>query len=221
MILKLLGILTVKGGTNKIIEYFGEGAKSISCTGKATITNMGAELGATSSVFPYDTKMKDYLSATSRKSIADLASQYTTDLTADREVLEDPDKYYDEVIEIDLSRLEPHVSGPHSPDRVRPLKDLKKEIQKEGWPAKLSSALIGSCTNSSYEDIGLAADVAKQARLKGIKMPQPFLVTPGSELVKRTIERDGYMEDFKKWGLGFGQCLWSLYRPMAKTIKKG
>ncbi len=222
VILKLLGILTVKGGTNKIIEYFGEGADNISCTGKATITNMGAELGATSSVFPYDLKMRDYLSATCRKSIADLANQFSKDLKADEEVLKDPAKYYDEVIEIDLSRLEPHVSGPHSPDRVRPLKDLKTEIQKEGWPAKLSSALIGSCTNSSYEDIGLAADVAKQASFEGIKMPQPFLVTPGSELVKKTIERDGYMEDFKKVGAlvlanACGPCIGQWHR----NLKKG
>ena len=221
VILKLLGILTVKGGTNKIIEYFGEGSENISCTGKATITNMGAELGATCSVFPYDLKMRDYLIATSRQSIADLASQFAENLTADREVLKKPDKYYDELIEIDLSRLEPHISGPHSPDRVRPLKELKKEIEKEGWPADLSAALIGSCTNSSYEDIGLAADVAKQASLKGVKMPQPFLVTPGSELVKKTIERDGYMEDFNKVGAlvlanACGPCIGQWQRKLKK-----
>ena len=221
VILKLLGILTVRGGTNKIIEYFGEGTNSISCTGKATITNMGAELGATSSVFPYDLKMRDYLEATSRKSIADLTNQFAENFTADKEVLKNPDKYYNEIIEIDLSSLEPHVSGPYSPDRVRPLKDLKKEIEKEGWPAELSAALIGSCTNSSYEDIGLAAHVAKQASRKGIKMPQPFLVTPGSELVKKTIERDGYMEDFNKVGAlvlanACGPCIGQWQRNLKK-----
>ena len=222
VILKLLGILTVKGGTNKIIEYFGKGANNISCTGKATITNMGAELGATGSVFPYDKKMKNYLEATSRKSLIQLADSFEKDLMADEDVLKNPEKYYSEVIEIDLSRLEPHVSGPHTPDRVRPLKDLKKEIEKEGWPVELSAALIGSCTNSSYEDIGLVAHVAKQARVKGIKMPQPFLVTPGSELVKKTIERDGYMEDLKQVGAlvlanACGPCIGQWQRNLKKN----
>lgn len=223
IILKLLGILTVKGGTNKIIEYFGEGTANISCTGKATITNMGAELGATSSVFPYDLKMREYLEATSRKSVADLANQFSENLMADEEVLKHPEKYYDEVIEIDLSRLEPHISGPHSPDRVRTLKNFKKELKEQkDWPLKLSTALIGSCTNSSYEDIGLAADVARQAENQGIKMPQPFLVTPGSELVKKTIERDGYMEDFNKVGAlvlsnACGPCIGQWQR----NLKKG
>ena len=224
VILKLLGLLTVKGGTNRIIEYFGEGAGNISCTGKATITNMGAELGATSSVFPYDLKMRDYLIATDRKSIADLANVFSENLTADPEVLREPEKYYDEIIEIDLSRLEPHISGPHSPDKVRPIKELKKEVEKEGWPVKLSAALIGSCTNSSYEDIGLSAHVARQASVEGLKMPQPFLVTPGSELVKQTIERDGYMEDFNKVGAvvlanACGPCIgqWQRNLPKGQT----
>ena len=221
VILKLLGILTVKGGTNKIIEYFGEGTGNISCTGKATITNMGAELGATSSVFPYDLKMRDYLTATGRKSIADLANAFSENLTSDPEVLQTPEKYYDEIIEIDLSQLEPHVSGPHSPDKVRPLKDLKKEAEQEGWPVKLSAALIGSCTNSSYEDIGLSAHVAEQASSEGIKMPQPFLVTPGSELVKQTIERDGFMEAFNKVGAlvlanACGPCIGQWQRKLPK-----
>ena len=221
VILKLLGLLTVKGGTNKIIEYFGEGAESISCTGKATITNMGAELGATCSVFPYDLKMRDYLSATHRESLAHLAQQFSDSLTADKEVLEKPEKYYDKVIEIDLSSLEPYISGPHSPDRVRPLKELKEELKKEDWPVELSAALIGSCTNSSYEDIGLAADVARQAHAKGIKMPQAFLVTPGSQLVKQTIERDGYMEDFNKVGAlilsnACGPCIGQWQRNLPK-----
>ena len=224
VILKLLGILTVKGGTNKIIEYFGEGARGISCTGKATITNMGAELGASSSVFPYDLKMKEYLSSTHRESIAHLADQFSDLLTADPEVLNKPDNYYDELIEIDLSSLEVHISGPHSPDRVRPLKDFKKEIKESNWPVKLSAALIGSCTNSSYEDIGLAAHVAEQAREPGIKMPQPFLVTPGSELVKQTIERDGYMQSFHDVGAvvlanACGPCIgqWQRNIPKGQT----
>ena len=221
VILKLLGILTVKGGTNKIIEYFGEGAGNISCTGKATITNMGAELGATSSVFPYDLRMRDYLIATGRESIANLANAFSENLTPDPEVLQKPEKYYDEIIEIDLSYLEPHVSGPHSPDKVRPLRELKEEAKKEGWPLELSTALIGSCTNSSYEDIGLSAYVARQASEAGIKMPQPFLVTPGSELVKQTIERDGYMEDLNKVGAvvlanACGPCIGQWQRKLTK-----
>ena len=194
VILKLLGILTVKGGTNKIIEYFGEGCSSISCTGKATITNMGAELGATSSIFPFDSKMMEYLLLTRRKEPAQTAEKYKNLLQADPEVQADPENYYDQVISIDLSKLEPYVSGPHSPDFVRPLSEFKEEIKKHKWPVELSACLIGSCTNSSYEDIGRAANVAEQARQKGLKMPQPFLVTPGSEQVKKTIERDGYMQ---------------------------
>ena len=222
VILKLLGLLTVKGGTNKVIEYFGEGSHSISCTGKATITNMGAELGATCSVFPYDARMKTYLSVTNRKEVAELSEKYKDLLVPDSEVLEQPDKYYDEVIEIDLSQLEPHLSGPHSPDKVRPLKDVKEEAKKEGWPLELSAALIGSCTNSSYEDIGRAAHVARQAAEAGFKMPQPFLVTPGSEQIKKTIERDGYMEDLNAAGAlvlanACGPCIGQWRR----NIKKG
>ena len=222
VILKLLGILTVKGGTNKIIEYFGEGCNSISCTGKATITNMGAELGATCSVFPYDEKMKSYLQATYRKNVVVLADQYKELLTADPEVLEKPSSYYDEVIEINLSQLEPHVCGPHSPDLVRPISKLKKEIQDNKWDPQLSAALIGSCTNSSYEDLGRASHVAQQAAEHKVKMPQPFLVTPGSELVKKTIERDGFMDGFNQVGAqvlanACGPCIGQWQRP----IKKG
>lgn len=222
VILKLLGILTVKGGTNKIIEYFGEGCDSISCTGKATITNMGAELGATCSVFPYDKKMEAYLEATFRKPIVKEIEAHLDLLQADSEVLKNPSNYYDEVIEIDLDKLEPHISGPHSPDLVRPLNQFKEEIKKEGWSPQLSAALIGSCTNSSYEDIGRAAHVAEQAHQQGFKMPQPFLVTPGSELVKKTIERDGYMDVFNKVGAtvlsnACGPCIGQWQRP----IKKG
>ncbi|MBC6415677.1 MAG: aconitate hydratase [Bdellovibrionales bacterium] len=221
VILKLLGLLTVKGGTNKIIEYFGKGTQSISCTGKATITNMGAELGASSSLFPYDLKMKNYLLSTHRESIAHLADQFSDMLTADTEVLNKADEYYDELIEIDLSSLEPHISGPHSPDRVRPLRKMKEEAKKEGWPVELSAALIGSCTNSSYEDIGLSAHVAKQAKAYGLKMPQAFLVTPGSELVKKTIERDAYMKNFQDIGAlvlanACGPCIGQWQRNLPK-----
>ena len=200
IILKLLGIMTVKGGTNKIIEYFGDGCQSLSCTGKATITNMGAELGATSSVFPYDSNMKEYLSMTNRSSQVDVIESYKHILTADDEVIRDPHAYYDEVIEIDLSVLEPQLAGPHSPDRVYSIGEMKEVCQEENWPVELSAALIGSCTNSSYEDIGRAAHVARQAARLEFQMPQYFLVTPGSELVKKTIERDGYMKDLESVG---------------------
>lgn len=221
VILKLLGILTVKGGTNKIIEYFGPGCASISCTGKATITNMGAELGATTSVFPYDDRMADYLKATSRAEIAKLADNSFDLLMADSEVLKEPGKYYDQVIEIDLSALEPHIVGPHSPDAARPLSEIKKAAQEKGWPTKLSAALIGSCTNSSYEDIGRAASVAEQAIAVGLKMPQEFLVSPGSAQVKNTIERDGYMTIFNKVGAtvlanACGPCIGQWKRDLPK-----
>ncbi|MBK7843423.1 MAG: aconitate hydratase [Bdellovibrionales bacterium] len=200
VILKLLGILTVKGGTNKVIEYFGEGCQSISCTGKGTIANMGAELGATCSVFPYDLRMAAYLKVTGRKVLSDLADQNTDILTADPEVLKNLEKYYDEIIEIDLSKLEPHLVGPHSPDAAHPVSSLKEQAKKNGWPTRLSAALIGSCTNSSYEDIGRATFVARQALAAGVKMSQPFLVSPGSTLIKNTIERDGQMEVLESTG---------------------
>ncbi len=193
VILKLCGIMTVKGGTNKIIEYFGDGCESISCTGKGTITNMGAELGATCSLFPYDRRMRDYLKITGRAELARLADDNLDVLTADAEVMADPDRYYDEVIEIDLSTLEPHLVGPHSPDAARPLSEVRQAAKENNWPIQLSAALIGSCTNSSYEDIGRAADVAEQALKAGIKMPQQFMVSPGSSQIKKTIERDGQM----------------------------
>ncbi|MBC7371601.1 MAG: aconitate hydratase, partial [Bdellovibrionaceae bacterium] len=193
VILKLCGMLTVKGGTDKIVEYFGEGTASISCTGKATITNMGAELGATCSVFPYDDRMKNYLNSTGRKELGEVADAHRDMLVADPEVAIDPKKYFDEVYEIDLSTLEPHLVGPHSPDIARPISAIAKEAAEKGWPTKLSSALVGSCTNSSYEDIGRAAFVAKQAIDSGAKMKQPFLVSPGSTQIQNTIERDGQM----------------------------
>lgn len=200
VILKLCGILTVKGGTDKIVEYFGEGADSISCTGKATITNMGAELGATCSVFPYDNKMGGYLKATGRAELAALADQNKDILTADAEVIKNPAKYFDEVYEIDLSTLEPHLVGPHTPDLARPISAIAAEAREKGWPTRLSSALIGSCTNSSYEDMGRSAFVAEQAMTIGLKMAQPFLVSPGSTQIQNTITRDGQMKTFESVG---------------------
>lgn len=194
VILKLCGMLTVKGGTDKIVEYFGEGTKSISCTGKATITNMGAELGATCSIFPYDERMASYLKSTGRSELAAVCDANKALCTADDEVFKDPKKYFDEVYEIDLSTLEPHLVGPHTPDLARPISAIAAEAKQNGWTTKLSSALIGSCTNSSYEDIGRAAFVAKQALDMGVKMPQPFLVSPGSTQIQNTIERDGQMK---------------------------
>lgn len=200
VILKLLKIMTVKGGTNRIIEYFGEGCLEISCTGKATITNMGAELGATSSLFPYDNRMSRYLKATNREEIAGISDQYSSFLKADEEVVKNPHSHFDELIEINLSTLEPHLCGPSSPDSGYVVKQIKEEAKKQGWPCELSACLIGSCTNSSYEDISKAVHVARQARKKGLKMPQPFLITPGSDQIKKTIEREGMLEDFSSIG---------------------
>ena len=200
VILKLAGILTVAGGTNKIIEYFGAGAESLSCTAKGTVTNMGAELGATTSVFPFDRRMADYLRATGRADATMLAEQNAAHLTADAEVLANPEKYYDEIVEIDLSKLEPHVVGPHTPDLARPVSQLAADVKREDYPAAFKAALIGSCTNSSYEDIGRAAHVARQAKAKGLKARVPLLVTPGSEQVRATIERDGLLADLEAIG---------------------
>ncbi len=194
VILKLAGILTVKGGTGCIVEYFGEGTKSISCTGKGTITNMGAELGATTSVFPYDERMAKYLVATERKMVADLADEFADYLTADPEVEKDPEKYYDQIVEIDLDTLEPYVVGPHTPDLARPISSFAQEIKTNGWPDELRFALIGSCTNSSYEDMTRAANVAKQGTKIGLKAECGFLITPGSEQIHQTIKRDGQLE---------------------------
>jgi aconitate hydratase len=200
VILKLAGLLTVAGGTNKIIEYFGPGTASLSATAKATVTNMGAELGATTSVFPFDTRMADYLRATERAEIAKLAEDLALHLRADAEVLADPVKYYDEIVEIDLSQLEPHVVGPHTPDLARPVSKLPQDVRAQHYPAELKAALIGSCTNSSYEDIGRAAHIARQARARGLKARVPLLVTPGSEQVRATIERDGLLADLEAIG---------------------
>lgn len=200
VILKLLGILTVKGGTNCIIEYFGEGTRSLSATGKGTITNMGAELGATCSIFPFDDRMSTYLRSTERGELAKLAEENKDMLCADPEVLEQPEVYYDQVIEIDLDTLEPHLVGPHSPDIAKPLSEMKEHMKEGGWPTKLSAALVGSCTNSSYEDIGRSAHVARQALEKGLRMKVPFLVTPGSEMIHKTIQRDGQMKSLNDVG---------------------
>ncbi len=200
VILKVAGMLTVKGGTGKIVEYFGEGTSSFSTTGKATIANMGAELGATTSIFPYDPRASKYLTNTGRKKIAELADKYTACFVADAETAKDPKKYYDEVLEIDLSKLEPQWVGPHTPDLLRKASEMKEVIKKEGYPENIRCALIGSCTNSSYEDIGRAAHIAKQAKDRGMKVKVPFLVTPGSDQVFKTIARDGFLEIFESVG---------------------
>lgn len=200
VILKVAGILTVKGGTDKIVEYFGEGAESMSCTGKGTICNMGAEIGATTSIFNYDRKMADYLRGTGRADVADLADGIATHLRGDSEVYQQPEKYFDEVIEINLSELEPHINGPFTPDLAWPLSKFAAAVKENGWPAKLEVGLIGSCTNSSYEDITRAASLAKQAAEKGIKAKSEFTITPGSEQVRYTVERDGYLGIFEKIG---------------------
>lgn len=200
VILKVAGILTVKGGTGAIVEYFGSGAESLSCTGKATICNMGAEIGATTSTFGYDEHMADYLRGTGRKEIAALADKVKEYLTGDPEVYANPEKYFDQVIEINLSELEPHVNGPFTPDRAIPISQFAEEVRKNGWPEKLEVGLIGSCTNSSYEDITRSASLAKQAVDKKIKARAEFTITPGSELVRYTVERDGYLGIFEKMG---------------------
>jgi aconitate hydratase len=200
VILKVAGILTVKGGTGAIVEYFGPGAATLSCTGKATICNMGAEIGATTSTFGYDQKMAEYLRGTGRKEVADLADKVKEHLTGDAEVYSNPKQYFDEVIEIDLSTLEPHVNGPFTPDRAIPLSEFASEVKKNGWPERLEVGLIGSCTNSSYEDITRSASLAKQAVDKKIKARAEFTITPGSETVRYTVERDGYLGVFEKMG---------------------
>ncbi|MEE2884233.1 MAG: aconitate hydratase [Chloroflexota bacterium] len=199
IILYLAGELTVSGGTNSIIEYFGPGTNSISCTGKATIANMGAELGATTSMFPYDQRMGTYLTATGRASLAELAEQNQNLLTPDHDVVRKPEEYFSRVIEIDLSKLEPHIVGPHSPDRARPISQLASEVRSKdnGFVDHIDTCLIGSCTNSSYEDMSRAADIASQAKQHGIKSSTDLMVTPGSEQIRATIERDGQMESLK------------------------
>lgn len=200
IILEVTGLLTVKGGTGCIIEYFGEGAESLSATGKGTICNMGAEVGATTSIFAYDENMSKYLKATGRTEVADMADKIKEELRSDKEVYENPEKYYDQVVEIDLTSLEPHLNGPFSPDIATPISRIKEVAEKNGWPLKVDVGLIGSCTNSSYEDISRAASIAKQAADKKISPKAEYTITPGSELVRYTVERDGYLAVFDKIG---------------------
>ncbi len=200
VILYICGKLTVKGGTNKIVEYFGPGAETISATGKGTITNMGAELGATTSIFPFDQKMVDYLTITERQEIADLTQANQSMLVADPAVYKSPEKYFDEILEIDLSTLEPHVVGPHSPDLARPISALEAEAKEKGYPVELKATLLGSCTNSSYEDIGRAAHIAQQGLKAGLKAKTAFLVSPGSERIFHTMKRDGFLNTFEELG---------------------
>ena len=200
VILKVAGILTVKGGTDAVVEYFGEGAISMSCTGKGTICNMGAEIGATTSTFGYDASMSRYLKATGRADVAELADKVKEHLTADADVYANPEKYFDQVIEIDLSTLEPHVNGPFTPDLATPISKLKEEAIKNGWPLKISVGLLGSCTNSSYEDISRAVSLAKQVSSKNLKAKAEYLINPGSEQIRFTIKRDGFLDVFDQIG---------------------
>jgi len=200
VILKVAGILTVKGGTGAIVEYFGEGARSMSCTGKGTICNMGAEIGATTSTFGYDDSMARLLKATGRADVATLADSIAAHLTGDPECYADPHKYFDQVIELDLNTLEPHINGPYTPDLAWPISEFAAAVAKNDYPEKLDVGLIGSCTNSSYEDISRAASIAKQAKDKKLKVKSEFTVTPGSELIRYTVERDGMLQDFEDVG---------------------
>jgi aconitate hydratase len=200
VILKVAGILTVKGGTGAIIEYFGDGADSLSATGKGTICNMGAEIGATTSIFGYDKKMSDYLRSTGRVEVAELADGIIEHLRSDEEIYNNPEKYFDQLIEINLSELEPYINGPYTPDAAFPISEFVKIVKEKEYPTKLEVGLIGSCTNSSYEDITRAASVARQANLKKLKVQTEFIITPGSELVRYTTQRDGLLENFKSIG---------------------
>ena len=225
VILYVAGELSVSGGTNSIIEYFGPGVESISCTGKATITNMGAEIGATCSIFPYDSRMETYLNSTNRKEIASLANENIDLLKADPEVEQNPEQFFDKIIEIDLSTLEPHVVGPHTPDLARPISELSDEVDSKDYIDDISVALIGSCTNSSYEDMSRSSSVAKQAETHGIKAKIPLLVTPGSEQIRSTIERDGQIESLKSIGAtvlanACGPCIGQWHRPELKEGQK-
>jgi len=225
VILKVAGILTVKGGTGSIVEYFGEGAKNISCTGKGTICNMGAEIGATTSLFAYDETMSSYLRGTSRAEIADMADDISDYLTGDPEVYENPEKYFDELIEIDLSKLEPHINGPFTPDKAWPISQFAEAVIENDYPRELEVGLIGSCTNSSYEDITRAASIAQQALDKNLKVKSEYTVTPGSEMVRYTIDRDGLLDVFKDIGgvvlaNACGPCIGQWARHDAEKGKK-
>lgn len=200
VILKLAGILTVKGGTNAIIEYFGEGTASLSATGKATICNMGAEVGATTSIFPYDKKASEYLKATGREDVAEMADKIADDLQPDNEVIINPTKYFDQVIEINLSTLEPYVNGPFTPDAAHPISEFAKVVKEKGYPQQMEVGLIGSCTNSSYEDLSRAVSIVQDAKDKNIKVKAQFIINPGSEQVRYTAERDGILPFFEEVG---------------------
>jgi len=224
IILYLTSILTVSGGTNSIIEYFGPGTKSLSCTGKATITNMGAELGATSSLFPFDDSMIKYLKITNRQYISDIAEKYSELLCADSDIEKNPTKYFDKVIEINLSDLEPYVVGPHTPDLARPISQLSKDVIDNDYIDNIAVALIGSCTNSSYEDMSRVSDIAKQAQNNGITSKIPLLVTPGSEQIRATIQRDGQLDNLESIGAtvlanACGPCIGQWNRPEAQDIR--
>ena len=225
VILKVAGMLTVKGGTDKVVEYFGPGAESLSCTGKGTICNMGAEIGATTSTFGYDDSMARYLKSTGRADVAELANKIKEHLTGDAEVYADPAKYFDEVYEINLSELEPHLNGPFTPDLATPISKMKEEAAKNGWPTKVEVGLIGSCTNFSYEDIARSASLAKQAVDKNLKAKAQFTITPGSELVRYTIERDGFINIFNNIGANVfanacGPCIGMWDRAGAEKAEK-
>ena len=225
VILKVAGILTVKGGTGAVVEYFGEGATSMSCTGKGTICNMGAEIGATTSTFGYDESMSRYLKATGRDEIAAAADSIKEHLTGDAEVYATPEKYFDEVIEIDLNTLEPHLNGPFTPDLATPISKMKEAALANGWPTKIEVGLIGSCTNSSYEDISRAVSLARQVSEKGLKLKSEFTITPGSEQVRYTIERDGFLAEFDKIGAtvfanACGPCIGMWARVGAEKAEK-
>ncbi len=225
IILKLAGILTVKGGTGCIVEYFGDGAKKISCTGKGTICNMGAEIGATTSTFGYDESMAKYLRATGRKEVADLADKHKDELTGDVETYNNPEDYFDQVVTIDLNTLEPYLNGPFTPDRATPISKMKEEAIKHNWPTKVEVGLIGSCTNSSYEDISRASSIAKQAIDKRLKSKSQYTITPGSEQVRYTIERDGLIDIFNKIGANVfanacGPCIGQWSRKDAEKEEK-
>jgi aconitate hydratase len=225
VILKVAGILTVKGGTGAIVEYFGEGVTAMSCTGKGTIANMGAEIGATTSTFGYDDSMSRYLSGTGRAEVAALADQIKTYLNADAECYEEPEKYFDQVIEIDLNTLEPHLNGPFTPDLATPISKMKETAEKNGWPLEVKVGLIGSCTNSSYEDISRAASLAKQVKEKNLKSKAQFTITPGSEQVHYTINRDGFIKLFDEIGANVfanacGPCIGQWSREGAEKQEK-
>jgi aconitate hydratase len=225
VILKVAGILTVKGGTGAIVEYFGEGATSLSCTGKGTICNMGAEIGATTSTFGYDASMERYLRATGRAEVADLANAVAADLTGDAEVYAHPENYFDQVIEIDLNTLEPHVNGPFTPDLATPISQLGALAAQNGWPLDIEVGLIGSCTNSSYEDLTRAASIAHQAAEKHLEVKAEYSVTPGSEQVRFTAERDGLLAEFeaiggKVFANACGPCIGQWNRPGAEKGEK-